>query len=259
MRSVPVQRPACSHESKGVSKSPDLMAKAAGVRPDLASDGKGVNAMHTLCSRPQGCQAVPEGRPHLQRPYELHKPPKKVGENRPHLGAMTYALHGFTVRKSSTALLDWMLRLAERLRYVRVCCGDWSRIMGKAVLTAAKPCAVFLDPPYSAEADRAGSIYSVEDLSVAHKVREWCVEHGDDKSLRIALCGYEGEGHEVLVEKHGWDVEAWKASGGYGRIHGKDAGRSLTNRHRERVYFSPGCLPRNDCPLFPEAQDETAT
>ena len=77
-------------------------------------------------------------------------------------------------------------------------------------------------------------------------MRKWCVDHGDDPKLRIALCGYEGEGHDVLVEKHGWTVEAWKASGGYGRIHGEEQGRSLTNRHRERVYFSPHCLRPDD-------------
>jgi len=246
VRRVPTQRPACSHESKGVTKSPDLMAKASGVRPDLASDGKGVHAPHR--KRPclgdghtmKGC--VPMGRPHLQRHYEVHKPPKtrSVGEKLPAIAEwkMTSGLH-----KPNCALLEWMNRLADRLRYVRVCCGDWSRIMGKAVRTAATPCAILLDPPYSDKAGRAENIYATEDLDVAHDVREWCVEHGGDESLRIALCGYEGEGHEVLVNDHGWTVEAWKASGGYGRIHGDKAGRSLKNRHRERIYFSPGCIP----------------
>ena len=151
--------------------------------------------------------------------------------------------HEYIVRERvDEALVGWMCRLAHRLRYVRVCCGDWSRIMGKAVRTAAAPCAVFLDPPYSAEADRDMGIYSQDCGNVAHEVFDWCVEHGPDPNLRIALCGYEGEGHAPL-EKQGWTVEAWKASGGYGRLHGTENGKSLENRHRERIWFSPGCLP----------------
>lgn len=263
VRRVPVQRPACSHESKGVTKAPDLMAKAAGggklphvfrpqgvhsgVRPDLASDGKGVHApskQRPCLSRARDVRMVAEGR--------------NVPEQMPHLASHNATRKGcvYYERQPNDALLDWMQRLADRLRYVRVCCGDWSRIMGKAVRTAAKPAAILLDPPYSAEAGRHDGIYAVEDLSVAHDVRDWCIEHGDDPNLRIAFCGYEGEGHDQLVSEHGWDVQEWKASGGYGRIHGEKQGRSLQNRHRERVYFSPACLPRDDMPLFAEAKRE---
>jgi len=53
----------------------------------------------------------------------------------------------------------------------------------------------------------------------------------------------------------GWTVEAWKASGGYGRIH-VDGGKSksLENRHKERIWFSPHCLGgMEDSPLFAAA------
>ena len=231
-----VQVPRLSGHGQGVTK--------AGVRPDLARDGKGVNQRRPHLGHGGGgamtARDVPEGRPHLQRHYEVHKPPHIIGEQMPRCNWTN------GVTSPNRPLLDWMQRLADRLRYVRVCCGDWSRIMGKAVRTAATPCAILLDPPYSAEAGRAGNIYATEDLSVAHDVRKWCIDHGDDPNLRIALCGYEGEGHDALVADHGWTVEAWKASGGYGRIHGDKAGRSLTNRHRERVWFSPHCLRPDD-------------
>jgi len=72
--------------------------------------------------------------------------------------------------------------------------------------------------------------------TVSDDVRAWCLEHGGDPLLRIALCGYEGEGHEALLEA-GWTAHAW-ASNGYGHVEG--AGGS--NRLKERIYFSPACL-----------------
>lgn len=72
-------------------------------------------------------------------------------------------------------------------------------------------------------------------LTVAHDVRLWCVENGDNPLLRIALCGYAGE-HEELEAK-GWSVLAWKAQGGYG-----NQGEDNSNRGKERIWFSPHCL-----------------
>ncbi len=64
---------------------------------------------------------------------------------------------------------------------------------------------------------------------------EWCKENGDNKLLRVALCGYEGE-HEMPDQ---WECVAWKARGGYGS-QGNGAGRE--NSKRERIWFSPACL-----------------
>ncbi len=57
---------------------------------------------------------------------------------------------------------------------------------------------------------------------------------GRDRRLRIALCGYAGEGHESL-EAHGWRVMRWKGPVGF------SVGKNQ-NRKRERIWFSPGCL-----------------
>jgi hypothetical protein len=88
-----------------------------------------------------------------------------------------------------------------------------------------------------------------EDYSVAERVRAWCVERGDDPHMRIALCGYTGEGHEQL-EALGWSVMAWKAAGGYGNQGGCNMTRGADNANRERIWFSPHCVAANAAPLF---------
>ena len=146
----------------------------------------------------------------------------------------------------SDHLRTYMLQLADRLRRVRVCCGDWSRVCGNAVLrggTGGKYSdadfltGVFLDPPYSQD-ERAAGCYAVDRPGVAKECLAWCLEHGDDPRLRIALCGYAGEGHEPL-EAAGWSVYAWKAHGGYSSQ--RKTGTN-DNKKRERIWFSPHCL-----------------
>jgi hypothetical protein len=78
------------------------------------------------------------------------------------------------------------------------------------------------------------ALYSHDDLSVAHAVREWALEHGDNPKLRIALCGYEGE----HADASSWQCVAWKANGGYASSAGNHE-----NAKRERIWFSPACLP----------------
>jgi site-specific DNA-adenine methylase len=139
-------------------------------------------------------------------------------------------------------LTDWMRALSARLRRVRVCCGDWTRVLGPTPTIQQGITAVFLDPPYSAEAGRDNDLYAHDDTAVAHAVREWALQYGDDPRFRIALCGYEGE--HVMPET--WECLAWKAKGGYGLQRGDG---QYVNKHRERVWFSPHCL-RDGSKLF---------
>lgn len=140
------------------------------------------------------------------------------------------------------ALIDWMGDLASRLRRTRVACGDWTRVVTGAVTGASnmsdnmgmRPCGVFLDPPYS-KAERDGELYREDAEGVAAAVREWAIANGDNKVLRIALCGYSGE-HDMPAS---WTEHAWKAHGGYGNRHGAEANENAT---RERIWFSPHCL-----------------
>lgn len=136
-------------------------------------------------------------------------------------------------------VFDWMCALQVRLHGVRVVCGDWTQVLGGNWRTANGACAVFLDPPYSAGRDMG--LYHHDSDSIAHRVRRWCVEHGDDPLYRIALCGHEGE-HDDL-EKLDWEVWSWVAQGGYGNL-GRVTGRE--NRKKERVWFSPHCLQVNE-------------
>ena len=127
----------------------------------------------------------------------------------------------------------WMQALADRLARVRVCCGDWSRVCGPTPTVKQGLTAIFLDPPYSDLGNRTSDLYRVDSLDVAHAVREWCIEHQDEKRLRICLAGYDSE-HELP----GWKCYEWKARGGYGSQGEGDN----ENAKKERLWFSPHCV-----------------
>jgi len=140
---------------------------------------------------------------------------------------------------SAPPCLAWFRALQERLRRVRVVCGDWTRVLGPSVLGKGKnvggrrPCAVFLDPPYDVTL-RAKSIYGHDRAGLAAEVRAWAVEHGDDPDLRICLAGYFSEHAEHMPAS--WTVHRWKGARGY-------AGDDNDNREQETLWFSPHCLP----------------
>ncbi len=151
-----------------------------------------------------------------------------VNRQRVNLGDKGQGVH----RQSKTdGLYEWFEALSSRLRRVRVCCGDWSRVCGEMPMERhGEPIGVFLDPPYS-DPDR-DSVYSEDSFEVAKEVRSWALEKGEDKRYRIALCGYEGE-HEMP----GWEKVSWKAKGGMQHI----GHRGNINNTRERIWFSPYC------------------
>lgn len=132
-------------------------------------------------------------------------------------------------------IYDWFYGLADRLRRVRVCCGDWSRVLGPAPTTCIGLTGVFLDPPYAV--DERSDVYNEESRDLAHKVREWAIANGDNPDLRIALCGYEGE-HDM---PSAWTEVCWKANGGFANQK-REGTRGKQNAHRERIWFSPHCL-----------------
>lgn len=135
-----------------------------------------------------------------------------------------------------TDLYDYFEALAYRLRKVRVCCGDYARILGPSPTTEIGLTGVFLDPPYSVE-DR-DAVYNEDSRDVAIEVRNWALEHASDPKLRIAVCGYESE-HENFFPPD-WETVAWKANGGYANQSQQTRGRA--NASRERIWFSPNCL-----------------
>ena len=158
-----------------------------------------------------------------------------VNRQLPHLGNNG---QGVLQQGRRDGLRAWFSALSDRLRNVRVCSGDWTRVTGDSVTWnhpatrgASATCAVFLDPPYEQE----GDVYQHGHASVAADVRAWALEAGKRPNMRIALCGYEGE-HAMP----GWTVHAWKAKGGYG---GQSQEHDNPNARRERIWFSPACLP----------------
>jgi hypothetical protein len=133
------------------------------------------------------------------------------------------------------ALIEWFAELSERLRNVRVACGDWSRVCGPSVTYKHGMTAIFLDPPYADSAKRAGGLYAKDDLSIAHAVREWAIENGGNPKMRIALCGYSGE----HVMPGDWECMHWKQRKGYG---GQRQSGVNDNSNKERIWFSPHCM-----------------
>jgi hypothetical protein len=142
---------------------------------------------------------------------------------------------GQGVNRQREELLTYFGDLQARLRNVRVCSGDWSRVCGPTPTFKNGLTGVFLDPPYSDEAGRDSDIYAKDSGTVAHDVREWAISNGDNPLMRIALCGYESK--HAMPES--WECVWWKAAGGYGS-QGDGAGRE--NSKRERIWFSPACL-----------------
>jgi site-specific DNA-adenine methylase len=138
-------------------------------------------------------------------------------------------------------LTEWFGGLSERLARVRVCSGDWARICGPSVTYKHGLTGVFLDPPYADTADRYSDLYREDSLTCAHEVREWAIENGKRRDMRIALCGYENE----HVMPSTWAVHAWSAGDGFGAQAKERSG----NGKRERIWFSPACL-NGDGPLF---------
>jgi hypothetical protein len=117
-----------------------------------------------------------------------------------------------------------MARFALRLRYVAILCGDWSRAVTRGGLAAMPtPYAVFLDPPYD-WTFRDGDCYRIDDATVAHEVRAWCLEHGDDLRFRIVLAGF-GEEHDDHMPDS-WRRHVWRT----------------VNSNEECLWFSPHCV-----------------
>jgi DNA adenine methylase len=137
---------------------------------------------------------------------------------------------------------DWFIELAARLRFVRVCSGDWSRVCGPSVTFKHGVTAVFLDPPYADTAGRQSDLYREDCEQVAHAVRKWAIANGENPLMRIALCGYEGE--HVMPES--WSVYEWSAGDGFGG----QAKERTENGDRERIWFSPHCKPVAQADLF---------
>ncbi len=156
---------------------------------------------------------------------------------RPHITNSGMGIHG--VYKPS--IYTWFRELSERLRRVRVVCGDWTRVCGGNWQNKLGICGIFFDPPYSV--DRS-DVYDIESYTVSHDVREWAIKRGKMEDYRIVIAGYFEE-HESLLN-HGWSVKTWSAGGGYANQAKSDTpSRGQINKNKEALFFSPHCIGNN--------------
>ena len=198
--------------------------------PFLSADGQGVN-------RPQAREpGVSRQLPHIA----------DNGKGVNHAGTRAPGVEdeGEYHPMTMPELRRWFRFLSARLRHVRILNGDWTRaVTGGASRTLSVRqggvVGIFVDPPYSAEAGRA-EVYTEEDLSVAHAVREWARERGRDKDTRIVLAGYDGE-HESLAAD-GWRAVEWYSGGFLRGGMGNTSKAGTHQQHRERLWLSPHCL-----------------
>jgi site-specific DNA-adenine methylase len=202
--------PSLGNFGKGVNRKLPSLGAGKGVNrklPHLGSYGGGVN------------------QPTLGVNRKLPAPPPDNGDI-----TGTSRLAGIAV---------YFQQLAERLARVRICCGDYLRVLSNsALLKQHGYTGVFLDPPYCC--GKRSKVYSEHDsLDLSAAVRQWCIEHAADDGLRLALCG-QGEEHAEL-EGLGWTTFFWQRKGGYKRRAG--TAQKTAEQQTETVWFSPGCLP----------------
>lgn len=148
-------------------------------------------------------------------------------------------------------LYRWFRRLSERLRRVRVVCGDWSRVCGGDWQDKIGSVGIFFDPPYGSPL-RDDDIYHHDSLAVAAEVAAWALGRGDNPNYRIVVAGYDDE--HACLDRAGWRRESWAAQGGYSNtVRSGEETQGQRNRHRETLWFSPHCL--NKRTLFDLAEE----
>jgi site-specific DNA-adenine methylase len=187
----------------------------------------------------KGCWTEVDGRLVKIGGEEVGVNKKRVTLNRGH-GVNRQRVHlswGRGIDRPAVGLLEWMQALSARLRRVRICNGDWSRVVTAGAMAHGREVGIFLDPPYSQE-HRLEGLYNHDSADIYRDVLAWCRENGGNRRYRIALCGYEGE-HDELKDM-GWSVYRWKAKASYQSA--KADGQNQENRDKERIWFSPNCL-----------------
>lgn len=130
-------------------------------------------------------------------------------------------------------IYTWFAALHDRLRDVRVTCGDWSRVVKDSVTVRHGLTGVFLDPPYfKGMMDYAAGGVGT---NLATEVQAWCAANGDNPKLRIVICGHARE-HDALLNK-GWTERKWAARKGYATTD-----EAVANSASETIWCSPHCV-----------------
>jgi len=213
---------------------PQLREEGVGRQlPHLADNGQGANHANT---REEG---VGRQLPHLANNGKgaNHANTREPGVS------LAYEYHPMTMPE----LRRWFAFLSARLRHVRILNGDWSRACTNGALKTLPVrqgdgvAGVFLDPPYADTAERMGSIYTHDDLQVAHAAREWAIKAGADPKLRIVFAGFDGE-HGTAFTDAGWREVEWYKTGFLKGGMGNVGGTGNTQMTRDRLWLSPHCI-----------------
>ena len=212
------QLPHLGNAGQGINrKLPHLGDAGQGINrqlPHLGNAGRGINRQ--LPHLGDAGQGINRKLPHLGNAG------KGINRQLPHLSA-----------GRGEYIAEWFNLLYARLRDVRVACGDWKRVCKDSVTTRHGLTGIFLDPPY----DKGEMDYGAGGmgLGISAQVREWCAANGDNKQLRIVICGHAGEHDDLL--KLGWKLHTWTARKGYALTD-----EAKENSSSETVWASPHCL-----------------
>jgi hypothetical protein len=161
-----------------------------------------------------------------------------INRKLPHLGDSGKGINRATDGTPRRQFIqDWFATLHNRLRNVRVCCGDWGRVVKDGVTTRHGTTGLFLDPPYTKGAMdyAAGGVGTTLPL----EVQAWCAANGQNPALRIVLCGHAGE-HDGLLSA-GWHTRTWAARKGYATTD-----EAIQNSKDETLWCSPHCVPATE-------------
>ncbi len=165
--------------------------------PHLGNAGQGVNRQRPECSGDKSCQAT-------------------------------------TRAADKGQLYVYFQQLAARLRKVRVCCGDWSRVVTNGALSYGDTVGIFLDPPYLGDV-RTADLYSCDDHTISIEVRDWAIANGDNPRYRIVLAGYAQEHQDAMPDS--WRLYRYSASKAYGTSTAVGNGKGNdANRHNETLW-----------------------
>lgn len=147
---------------------------------------------------------------------------------------------------------ELMYQLAERLRRVRVLCGDWHRICSVPALLRSHVtrqdaiAGIFLDPPYHWQG-RSCQMYEDDgNEALTNAVIQYAIEAGKDPLARVAICGYA----DRMTMPDDWTMVTGH---GFFGLQSQNRDKEARQRHakQDTVWFSPYCLK-------PDTQSVTA-
>jgi site-specific DNA-adenine methylase len=133
--------------------------------------------------------------------------------------------------KNNGVLLEHILKLASRMRFVRAFCGDWDKRCGNGVIktpSSKDRCAcVFMDPPYISTKDHYQITEGEELVAVAAAKR--AVELGKLERVKVVFTHDKCDEIDNILLPEGWRV-----------IDTTRKGWSKSSQ-KEALYLSPNC------------------